>query len=78
VKESREMESTNLTSLPEETLDVEDEQQQQENLKNPPVPAFSSVPTRPPTKSVPDSISVIKPCELMLIYPKQSRLSSIN
>jgi hypothetical protein len=75
------MESSNLTSLPEETLDVEDEQQQQqqqENLKNPPVPAFSSVPTRPPTKSVPDSISVIKPCELMLIYPKQSRLSSIN
>ncbi|KAJ6291661.1 hypothetical protein OIU76_023696 [Salix suchowensis] len=47
------MESSNLSSLPEETLDVEDEQQQQqENKKNPPVSAFSSAPpTRPPTLS---------------------------
>ncbi|KAJ6858965.1 protein phosphatase methylesterase 1-like [Populus alba x Populus x berolinensis] len=62
------MESSNLTSLPEETLDVEDEQQQQENQKNPPVSAFSSVPTRPPTKS---SLKKYVPLEWTEFFDKE-------
>lgn len=49
------MESSNLTTLPEESLEEEEEEQQrqkeeEETQKQPMVSAFASVPKRPPSQ----------------------------